>query len=284
MSLSVVVIGWLQQHHMNAVVSVFVTLGLGMLIGIANSVFVVALRVPALITTLGMSSILAAAAVWLTNGAGVSLGISHQFAKAGSFTFFSIPAPVIYMMIVAGFFYYLMELTPAGRKYRAVGSNRDAAKLSGLRVDALTVQVLLLSSVTASLAGIVYVARLGTAPIAAGDPYLLASFAAVFLGSTQVLVGRFNVLGTLVAVYLLATGVNGVLLMFPNNEWIPSMFTGVTLILAVALSIRRRAVKVRRTSGGHGNDVEWAHSQAEIAATKDPVRVQEIARDMIGGS
>jgi ribose transport system permease protein len=240
MDLAVVIVGWLQAHHVNAAVSVLATLALGVVVGAVNSFVVLKLRVPALIATLGMASILSAFAFWLTAGAGVSLGISSDFAKLGQGSIVGIPNPVIFMAVVALVLAFVMERMPFGRKVRAVGGNREAARTIGLPVDRLTAYVLITSAGLASLAGVVYVARLGTAPYAAGDPYLLASFAAVFLGATQIRPGKFNVLGTLVAVYLLATGVDGVQFVFPNNAWITSMFGGTALIAAVALSIRRR--------------------------------------------
>jgi ribose transport system permease protein len=89
----------------------------------------------------------------------------------------------------------------------------------------------------ASLAGVILTAKIGTAPVDAGMPYLIPAFAAALLGSTQIKMGRVNVLGTLVAIYLLATGVKGLELKFPNNPWIDDLFQGVALIVAVALSV-----------------------------------------------
>jgi ribose transport system permease protein len=267
MDLAVVIVGWLQAHHVNAAVSVLATLALGVVVGAVNSFVVLKLRVPALIATLGMASILSAFAFWLTAGQGVSLGISSDFAKLGQGSIVGIPNPVIFMAVVALVLAFVMERMPFGRKVRAVGGNREAARTIGLPVDRLAAYVLITSAGLASLAGVVYVARLGTAPYAAGDPYLLASFAAVFLGATQIRPGKFNVLGTLVAVYLLATGVDGVQLVFPNNAWITSMFGGTALIVAVALSIRRR----RRVSAPDPVAPTAAEEPVENSATAVPL-------------
>ena len=71
-----------------------------------------------------------------------------------------------------------------------------------------------------------------------GGTLLLPAFAAAFLGSTQLTPGRFNVWGTLLAIYVLATGVQGLQLV-SGAAWLSDMFNGVALIIAVALSIQR---------------------------------------------
>jgi ribose transport system permease protein len=97
------------------------------------------------------------------------------------------------------------------------------------------------SATIASLAGVLVVATIGTGSTEVGASYLLPAFAAGFLGATQFRPGRFNIWGTVLAVYLLATGVKGLVLM-GADVWVPDLFNGVALILAVGLSgIQRRA-------------------------------------------
>jgi ribose transport system permease protein len=111
------------------------------------------------------------------------------------------------------------------------------ARLSGINTNRLAFISLVGSATQSSLAGVLLVAHIGTAPYDPGAPYLRPAFAAALLGSTQSLPGRFNVLGTLPATYPLATGVKGLELMYPNNPWIDDLFQGVALILAVSLSV-----------------------------------------------
>lgn len=102
----------------------------------------------------------------------------------------------------------------------------------------------MISGVLSSLAGIVLTMQLGASSFGAGDPYLLPAYAAAFLGATQIKPGRFNVVGTLVALYLLAIGVKGLQLRYPSIPWIADLFQGLALIVAVALGVvarRKRA-------------------------------------------
>ena len=108
----------------------------------------------------------------------------------------------------------------------------------------LTWLSLIMTGALAALAGVILTMQLGAASFGAGAPYLLPAFAATFLGSTQILPGRFNVRGTIVALYLLTIAVKGLQLKFPELPWIKDLVEG--LVLLVAVSIVTRAVKSRK--------------------------------------
>ena len=95
----------------------------------------------------------------------------------------------------------------------------------------------MLSATIAGGAGIMF-ASLNGPSLNFGGTLLLPAFAAAFLGSTQLIPGRFNVWGTLLAIFVLATGVQGLQLV-SGASWLNDMFNGVALIIAVALSIQR---------------------------------------------
>jgi ribose transport system permease protein len=239
---SLVITAYLQSEGHSPVLAVVVALVSGLLVGAINAFVVVKLHVDSFIATLGMSSILAAAAYRLTQGQPIVNGISEGFTEAGRGDLVGIPLPVVYLAIVSLILWYVLEYTPVGRHFYATGGNPVAARLAGLRVDRITVYAFLLSGLLASIAGVVLAAKLGSGSHLAGPPYLLPAFSAAFLGATQIKRGRVNVLGTLVAVYLLATGVKGLQLAGAPRE-INDLFNGVALIAAVALAARsvRRA-------------------------------------------
>jgi ribose transport system permease protein len=239
MSMSVAVVGTLMaKSGWSPAPAILVALLVGVVIGAVNAWIIVKLRVDSFIATLGTSSILTALTYKLLNGTDIFEGIPDSFTKLGQTQFVGIAMPVYYMVAIAIVLYFVTEHTPFGRYLYAIGANREAARLSGLPVGRYLALSLVLSAVFAALSGVVLSAKLGVAPLRAGDPYLLPAFAAVLLGSTQFRPGRVNVLGTLVAIYLLATGVKGLALRYPDNPWIDGVFQGVTLIAAVALSVR----------------------------------------------
>ena len=245
MSLAITLVGWLQfEFGMNALLAVVITLLTGALVGASNALIITKLRVEPVIATLGMSSILVAVAFWIASGNTLIDGISENFKTFGSAEPFSIPVSVYYLLGVAVVLWYLLEHTPTGRYMYASGANAQAARLAGLKVVRLQWLGLVISGMLASFAGIVLTMQLGAASFGAGASYLLPAFAAAFLGSTQIKPGRFNVLGTLVALYLLAIGVKGLQLRYPDLPWIKDIFQGGTLILAVAIGAR---ANLRRT-------------------------------------
>jgi ribose transport system permease protein len=193
--------------------------------------------VDSFIATLAMSSILAAGAYWVTNGQQIVEGISPTFVEFGTAQWFGIPVPVYYMLVLALALWVFLEFRPGGRYLYAVGGNPQAARLAGVRVDRITFGSLVTSATIAAFAGVVLAAKLGTGNPTSGPAYLLPAFSAVFLGATQIKAGRLNVPGTLVAIYLLATGVKG-LQLAGAPVYLNDLFNGLALILAVALAAR----------------------------------------------
>lgn len=247
MTFSICLLGaLLTRADMPWVMAVLLTLVAGGLVGACNALLISAVGVEPIIATLGMSSVLAALAFWVAEGETVLLNdVGASFTQLGTATVGTVPISVVYLAVVAIVLWYVLEHTPTGRYFYAIGSNPQAAKLAGIRVGRLTWLSLIMSGVLASLAGVVLTMQLGAASFGAGAPYLLPAFAATFLGSTQILPGRFNVRGTIVALYLLTVAVKGLQLQFPGSPWIKDLVEG--LVLLVAVSIVTIAVRGRTT-------------------------------------
>jgi len=246
MSWAVIFAGYLQSHSIPWGWAILLTVLSGAVIGVLNAVVVTKLNVDSVIGTLGMSSVLSAVTYWLTSGNGVTTGIAQGFGNFGNYQIATIPLPVYFFAVIAIVLWYLLNYRPTGRYLYAVGSNMTAARLAGLKVLRLQWTGLIVSATVASFAGVVFAAQLGNSPANAGSPYLLPAFSAAFLGATQVRPGRFNVWGTVISIYLLAVGVKGLELKWPQDPWISDLFEGVVLIIAVALAVRssrRRAAR-----------------------------------------
>jgi ribose transport system permease protein len=246
MSLAISLVGWLQSaHHVNAALAVVLTLLCGAVVGLVNAFIVTVLGVQPIIATLGTSSVLSALTFWIAGGNDIITGISTTFSDLGSGSVVSIPLPVIYLAGVALLLFYLLEHTAFGRYLYGAGFNARAIRLAGVQVVRYQVAALVIAGVAASFAGILLTMEVGSASYGAGTPYLLPAFAVAFLGSTQFRPGRFNVVGSLVALYLLAIGVQGLELRYPSLPWIADLFEGLALIFAVAVGVR-----ARRAPGG----------------------------------
>ncbi len=245
MSLAISVLGQLMATaHMNAALAVTVTLLIGGAVGCVNAVIVTRFHIEPVIGTLAMSSVLAAVSYWVANGQTILYGINPHFTNIGTLKPLGVPITVFFLAAVALVLWYVLEHTPVGRYLYAAGANPKAARLSGVNVVRLQWGALITSGVLAALAGVVLTMQLASAAFGAGDPYLLPAYAAAFLGSTQIKPGRFNVLGTVIAMYMLAIGVKGLQLRFPQYPWIADLVEGIILLLAVGIAVqsaRRRA-------------------------------------------
>lgn len=246
MTFSVCFLGLLLTSGFPWPLAVIVTVLVGAAIGGMNAFIITELGVEPIIATLGMSSVLAALAMWVADGQTVLLDqVGPTFTNAGSAMIGTIPITVFYLVAVAVVLWFMLEHTPFGRYIYAIGSNKQAAKLAGIRVKRVQATSLMITGALAALAGVILSMQLGAASFGAGAPYLLPAFAATFLGSTQILPGRFNVRGTVVALYLLAIAVKGLQLQFPDLPWIKDMVEGVVLLVAV--SVTARAIRNRQT-------------------------------------
>jgi ribose transport system permease protein len=217
--------------------AIVLTLAVGLCIGSVNAFVIVVLGVNSFIATLGTNSILSALIQWISGGNIVTQGIPNSFINFGRNTLFTIPLFVYYMFAIAAVIWYILDYRKLGRYLYATGSNADAARLAGVRTKNLTTTALLFSASIATLAGLFFVMRIGAGALYAGTPYLLPAFAAAFLGATQFKEGNVNVPGTLIAVYVLATGVKG-LELIGAPFWVDDLFNGLALIIAVALAVR----------------------------------------------
>ena len=270
-NLSAILAAWLQTNQGWGIwESILVAILTGTLIGVVNGFVVVKLHVSSFIATLGMATIIGAVQTIVTNQSQPLPPTSETWLNL---TQYKIPGGfqvvVVYLLILALIVWWLLEHTPAGRYIYATGGNPEAARLSGVKVGRWTWLSLIGSGTIAGIAGVFYSSLSGPS-LTFGAALLLPAFAAAFLGSTQLKPGRFNVWGTLIAVYVLATGVRG-LQFVTGVQWLNDMFNGVALITAVAFAIwrqRSKAAAGRRGGGGSRKDPDGVPPQRDGGAAK----------------
>jgi ribose transport system permease protein len=222
---------------MSAVPAILLGIVVGALVGVVNGFVVVKLRVDPFIGTLGTSSILGAVQVIVTSNEEPFPVDSDFFNGMTQTKVFGFQLVVLYLIAIALFLWWFLEKTPAGHYMYAVGGNPEAARLSGIRVDRWAWISLIMSGTIAGIGGILFVSLTGPA-LGFGGSLLLPAFAAVFLGSTQLKPGKLNVWGTLIAIFVLAVGVQGLQLV-AGVQWVAALFNGLALIAAVALAASR---------------------------------------------
>lgn len=231
------------KYGISLVPAVLITVLVGTTVGVINAFLVVKVGISSFIATLGMSSVLIAPTRAIS-GDQVVYGVPEAFIGLTAHQALGIPVIALYMLVVATIAWYALEHTPFGRRVAATGSGPDAARLAGVRTERVIFASLMISSTVAALAGVLLASKLATATPDLGPGYLLPAFAAAFLGTTQLKPGRFNVWGTLIAIFLLATGVKG-LQLAGAADWVTDLFNGAALIIAVGLSLWSNRVDLK---------------------------------------
>jgi len=240
MGLSLVITNWFGTNHKSVPIAL-VCVGAVVIcavVGLISGIMVVRFKVNSLIATLGVSQVLTAVELKISNNRQMTGAFSEGFQNWGNRSIFGVPIVVIYLLVLALIIWFVLEHTPAGRYLFAVGGNPEAARLAGINANRLTYGSLVASGAVAGLAGVVYSMKVGVFSVDSGPGLLFPALAAVFFGASQ-FSRRPNVWGTLVAYFALAFGVKGLQLTFgPGTFWIEPMFQGVTLLIAVALASR----------------------------------------------
>jgi ribose transport system permease protein len=238
MTLSMVIAVALFQNTAGGIpifADILLVLGAALVVGLVNGLLVVKLKIDPFIATIGTGSIILGMSQLIAHGETLSEHVPSAFTTIGRAKFSGMPVTVIYALVLSLLVWYLLRFTPLGRMVYATGAGREAARLSGVRTDRILFLAFLFSALCAAIAGVVFAARIGSAPPDVGASYLLPAFATAFLGSTIIEPGRFNVGGLLVAIFIIAIGINGLQLM-GIPFWVVDTFQGTALIVAVVLS------------------------------------------------
>lgn len=236
LSLSAMLIAVLNvNHHMGIVLAIILGVGASTFLGFLNGGLVVLLGIDSFIVTLGTGTVALGIVQWISGGndiTGTTPGLStwtigNRIGGISLIFFYGVAATLL--------LFYVFEFTPLGRRLLFVGRGRSVSRLSGLRVGRIRWGSFIFSGFFAGLAGVMYAGSLGGSDPASGQSFLLPAFAACFLGATAILPGRFNPLGTFIAVYFLVSGITGLQLLGVQN-FVQQLFYGGALVIAVAAS------------------------------------------------
>ena len=245
-ALSGIVIGVSLQRGIPLVVSVTLGLLAGVAAGTLNGIMITLGKLPPFIATLGMMSVARGAALMLSDGRPISdfpagLRMIATGAVAG------IPAPVLLMLGLYAFTYFILTRTVPGRYFYAIGGNEEATALSGIDVRFWKTAVYAISGLSAGLCSVLLVARLNSAQPVAGIGYELDAIAAVVIGGTSLLGGTGSVIGTLIGALIMSVLRNGLNLLGVSS-YLQQVAIGAVIIIAVLIdmALRRRVQRSPR--------------------------------------
>jgi ribose transport system permease protein len=254
----------MQRDNWNIWAAIVASVAVGVVIGVVNGFIVVKLRISAFIATLGSATIIGAVQTIVSNQTQPLPPNSTLWAQLTQYQVGGFQVIVFYLIAIALLFWWLLDHTPFGRQLYAVGGNMEAARLSGIKVDKWVWVSLIISASLSGVAGVLYCSLSGPS-LTFGSALLLPAYAAAFLGSTQLKPGRFNIWGTIIAVYVLATGIQG-LQYVTGVQWLGDMFNGIALVVAVGFASMSPVMKARRAQ---------ARAAAENAAAGKAAKTAE---------
>jgi ribose transport system permease protein len=218
-----------------AVLAIVVVLAAGGLVGLVNGVLVAKVKLNSFVATLGVGILVLGLTQWLTKDVTINGPLPALFTDLGRNAIGGIPLPFVYVLVATAVLWLALEYTPWGRECYATGGNERAALLAGVRTERRTVQVFVSAALLAAVSGCLSVMILGASSPTVGLGSLLPAFAGAFLGATSIRPGRFNAIGTLIAVYLVATGITG-LQQEGAQPFVQQVFNGAALLIAVTLA------------------------------------------------
>lgn len=224
--------------HWGVIPGILAGLAVGVVVGSINGSLVSLLGIPSFLVTLGMLGIAVGTAQWITNSAPVPI-LSDSFNFIfGSGNVGPVPTVVIWSAVFVIVGAIVLARTKFGRQVLATGGNRTAADFTGINTKRIKFQVLLISAVVASVAGMLYAGRLESGRFQWGTGDELSAIAAVILGGTSLFGGSGTVVGTLVGAVLIGLINNGLILAGLDSSQ-QQVVRGVIIILAVALARRK---------------------------------------------
>lgn len=202
----------------------------GAILGLVQGLLIVKTGINPFIITLALSSVILGVATAASRGAAY-FNLPEEFTIVGKLYIFNIPLLFLIAVLVAIIVFIIIHRTTLGRQILATGANVRSALFSGINTNRIIVIVHTLSGTLAGLAGILQVARIGSAQLSIGADWLLVSFAAPVLGGTLLSGGKVSVFGTLFGSILMAIIINGLVLININSFWF-QLFLGVILLAA----------------------------------------------------
>jgi ribose transport system permease protein len=213
-------------------------LAVGLVVGSANGALVSLLGIPSFLVTLGMLGIAVGVAQWITASAPQPILDDTFNTVFGSGDFGPVPGLVVWSAIFVAIGAVVLNRTRFGRQVLATGGNRNAAEFTGINTKRIKFQVLLISGMVASVAGMLYAGRLQSGRFQWGAGDELSAIAAVILGGTSLFGGFGSIIGTLFGALLIGLINNGLILAGLDSSQ-QQVVRGAIIILAVALARKK---------------------------------------------
>ncbi|MEQ1956481.1 ABC transporter permease [Mesorhizobium sp. CN2-181] len=228
----------LTQTGINPYLVLPLTAFFGMLLGSINGFFVAVLRLNPFIVTLASWEIFAGMTLLITRGVPIRpLGESFRIFGQGSIL--GVPVPVVIFLAAGAILTFVLARTRFGRNVYAIGGNKEAAELVGIRTARVEFLVFGLAGLFAALAGILYASRMDSGQPSVGEGWLMGAITAAIIGGTSLKGGQGTIVGTVLGALLMAVLANGIVLMNVSGYW-ERIIVGAVVLIAILVDLLRR--------------------------------------------
>lgn len=235
-----------------ALFTIVFCLGIGAVFGLINGLLIVKMKIPDLLTTLGMMFLIQGLQLIPSGGRTISEGMllpngeeaegffSEAFLYLGQGRLLGlIPIPVIVMLLLAVVVYIVLDHTRWGRILYAIGGNPEAARLAGARVDLYRVMAYVVSGVIASLGGILLAARIGVGDVTSGGGLLMDAIGSALIGFAVLGAKKPNPFGTLIGAVFVGMLLNGLTMLslpYYTQDFIKGLVLVASLMFTFAMA------------------------------------------------
>jgi ribose transport system permease protein len=221
------------QQYIHWGFAILLVLLVGALVGMLNGFLAAKIHIPSIIATLGTMTIIRGL-VYLYTGGYPLYADSKTFSFIGNGYIGLIPFPVIILIVMVIFWQFILIRTRFGRYTCALGGNKEAVRLSGVKVDFYHILTFVIGGLMAAMSGIVYASRLSSVTPLAGQGYELDAIASTVIGGTSVAGGEGSVVKTLIGVLLLNIIAN-VFNLLGIHIYVQYVIKGAIILSAVGL-------------------------------------------------
>ncbi|MBO9192912.1 MULTISPECIES: ABC transporter permease [unclassified Rhizobium] len=233
-----VILAWLLQAGFPVWAAILITLLIGVGIGVFHGFGIVKMGLPPFIITLATLTSLRGIGLLITNGSTINI-VNEPFTNFARADFLGVPSLFWMVVLVAIPSYIFLHLSRWGRYLFAVGSNREAARLSGVRVNGIIYMAYILSATFAAFVGVLLASRIAIGNATQADGWELQAIASSVIGGTSLFGAVGSVHGPLIGAFILATINNGANLLNVNSFW-QRIITGLLIIVIVYFDQLRR--------------------------------------------
>jgi ribose transport system permease protein len=222
----------IRDHNVSPFVACLLGLGLTTAVGFVNGMLITFTKIAPLIATLAMQIILSGTSYIMCGGMPVYGLPASIKTMAQGYVFGIVPIPVLVMLIVVLLGAFLLVKTYPGRYIRAIGSNEEATRLSGINVRFYRVLVYTMSGFLAGFAGLILLGRVSSGQPSAGKGFEMDVLTAIVLGGVSVMGGKGKISGAFLGVMIIGILNNGMSIM-AINDYYQLVIKGTVLLIAV---------------------------------------------------